>query len=583
MDDKELGAIAVDYANRGWAVLPLHSVVNSRCSCGRTDCASPGKHPLNPNGVTGATRDTRQITTWWQRWPWANIGIATGTKSGIAVVDVDPRNGGMEHLDRLDLPETATVQTGSGGLHFYFSVTGPTAKRKLAPGIDFQADGGYVVAPPSAHVQGTYKWVSICKPTSLPIALLNGSTKLTPQPGNLIQPDEKTWVAELLTQTCPQGQRNETLTRLAGYFRNVLPQPVALTLLKQWNRLYCDPPLADREVEQNVRHKYKRYQGPDKYPAQIWTAKSLLAAELPEPVWVIEGLLPEGLAFLAGRPKRGKSWLALQLAIDVTNRGSSLGKLTRQGRAIYIALEDSPLRLQRRLTLMGAQPSEELLFFTEFPRLDDGGIAELNNLVDVHRPLLVIIDTLSRCVSRHRDQDKNADMTDLLDPVQKIALGYNCSIMFVDHHRKPGLEVADAIDDIMGSTAKGGVADVIWGLYRKSGESTGTLKLTGRDIEETELAVVWDGLRFHWRVEGTATQKVLSARIDSICDLLRQSGEADIRTISQYLQVSDDTATVVIRELRAMQLVNEAVVTTGQRGRPRFVYSLTPAGLAYKT
>ena len=79
-----------------------------------------------------------------------------------------------------------------------------------------------------------------------------------------------------------------------------------------------------------------------------WTARDLLAAELPAPKYAVEGLFPEGLTFMAGAPKLGKSWLGLGLRIAVASGGHALGKIAvTQGDVLYLALEDNARRLRR--------------------------------------------------------------------------------------------------------------------------------------------------------------------------------------------------------------------------------------------
>lgn len=580
MIDREMVDYALEYAGNGLAVLPLHSIVNDRCSCGNPNCASPGKHPLNSNGVHGATKDEATIRGWWQQWPWANIGIATGKASSLAVVDVDPRNGGMDSLERLHLPVTLTSQTGSGGFHYYFHTNGAyIAKRKLLPGIDLQAEGAYVVAPPSLHLMGGYQWLTTMEPVSFPQELLAAKAGPSVPGSTVIQPDDKTWVADLLARQCPQGERNETLTRLSGYLRNLLPEKVTLGILLQWNRDRCVPPMDDYEVGQNVHHKYIRYEGPEPKEMQLWTARTLLAAEFPPPVWVLEDYLPEGLAVLGGRPKRGKSWMALQIAIAVASGRSVLGKQPAPGFAIYVGLEDGVKRLQKRLRLMRSPATDNLIVLNDMAPLDKGGLAQITTMVETYHPALVVIDTLSRLLGKSRDQDSNADMTDLLHPLQQLALNNNCCILLIDHHRKPGMDIADAIDDIMGSTAKTGVADIIWGLYRKSGESTGTLKITGRDVEETELALTWDGLAFEWRAEGTVEVTAMERRIREVVMFLDECGEAATKALEDNLEISHSTAFAVVKEARARRLIKQRA-ESGRAGNPRFLYSLTIAGKA---
>src|SRR5258707_9686763 len=90
---------ALDYASRGWPVLPLYSVEGGRCTCGDVNCRSPGKHPRTQHGVKDASAHSSQIGLWWRWWPSSNVGIATGVASGLLVLDIDPRNGGEASLE----------------------------------------------------------------------------------------------------------------------------------------------------------------------------------------------------------------------------------------------------------------------------------------------------------------------------------------------------------------------------------------------------------------------------------------------------------------------------------------------------
>lgn len=155
------------YAGRGWAVFPVHSVkTDGTCTCGKPDCASPGKHPATPNGVKDATTDQTALRECWRLLPWANVGVATGTLSGFWALDLDEKQGvyGMGVLMRAEernchLPSTIQVETGSGGVHLYFSLPDHPVKNGThvlgrGSGVDVRGDGGYVVAPPSMHANG---------------------------------------------------------------------------------------------------------------------------------------------------------------------------------------------------------------------------------------------------------------------------------------------------------------------------------------------------------------------------------------------------------------------------------------------
>lgn len=162
---------ALLYAKVGWRVVPVwRPDEDGNCSCPQRDkCHTPAKHPRTKNGHDGATADEREITRW--KWAGANIGVATGAGSGILVVDIDPRNGGVESLKQLmqdlgPLPKDVMAHTGGGGWHIFLRHPGTDQKLRgsIAPGIDIKNDG-MVVVPPSLHKSGTqYKWRQGCSP-----------------------------------------------------------------------------------------------------------------------------------------------------------------------------------------------------------------------------------------------------------------------------------------------------------------------------------------------------------------------------------------------------------------------------------
>ena len=154
---------AVRLAERGFHVFPVHSIrAGAVCSCGAPHCGRAGKHPRTRNGLKEATTDTKQIQAWWLEHPDSNIGLVPWP-SGLVVLDIDPRNGGTESLAELEqkfgqLPDTARVFTGGGGLHIYFTL--PTGidrvpSRVLRPGVELKAQGTYVLAPSATRV-GSY-------------------------------------------------------------------------------------------------------------------------------------------------------------------------------------------------------------------------------------------------------------------------------------------------------------------------------------------------------------------------------------------------------------------------------------------
>lgn len=157
------------YAELGFRVVPLHSIkVDGGCTCEpRADgkpCPSQGKHPRLPEWQKHATADAATITGWWERWPDANVGVATG--GPFFVLDVDPENGGDVSLAALlaehgPLPTTPTQRTGSGGTHYLFRAPFPVSNSagRVAPGLDIRGDGGQIVCAPSVSARGAYTWL----------------------------------------------------------------------------------------------------------------------------------------------------------------------------------------------------------------------------------------------------------------------------------------------------------------------------------------------------------------------------------------------------------------------------------------
>lgn len=148
---------ALQYAARGWYVFPVYEIFEGKCACGR-ECASPGKHPRVKGGFKAATIEREGAEAWWTKWPQANVGIATGSRSGLLVLDTDGREG-IEKLkaELGQLPPTLLSFTGRG-VHLLYKCT-EYVKCSSGGGLEVRGDGGYVVAPPSVHVSGkAYRW-----------------------------------------------------------------------------------------------------------------------------------------------------------------------------------------------------------------------------------------------------------------------------------------------------------------------------------------------------------------------------------------------------------------------------------------
>jgi Bifunctional DNA primase/polymerase, N-terminal/Primase C terminal 1 (PriCT-1) len=238
---------ALDYLGRHWSVIPI------------------GAHSKTPAvrwlEFQHRLATAAEVNSWFQRWPNANVGIVTGVISGLVVLDIDPKHGGLTSLDALirehgPLPHTIEAATGGGGRHLYFAHPGGIVRNKvgLAPGIDLRGDGGCIVAPPSIHASGkTYVWrqghdPKHAKPAGMPRWLLHEPSDVQRHLGHSLEQ----W-RMVLKEGVSEGERNNTITSLTGHllWHEVDPE-VAQELLLCWNRIRCRPPLSDEEVIRTV-------------------------------------------------------------------------------------------------------------------------------------------------------------------------------------------------------------------------------------------------------------------------------------------------------------------------------------------
>lgn len=243
---------ALEYASRGWCVLPVYGLQpDGNCECGHADCPNKAKHPRIKNWPQEATSNKQKILEWPDAFRFSNIGIATGRKSGIIVVDLDI----PDEMSTWNIT-TLTARTGRGW-HFYFTPNGALVRnsvKKLGEGLDIRGDGGFVVAPPSRHSTGKlYEW-------------LNPSAPVESVPP---------WV--LYGDPIPKGKRNVTLFKVAAALRGRGESPQAiLNELVGINQQRCIPPLPEVEIRRIA-------QSVQRYPQEETKHATLLMAAIPQP------------------------------------------------------------------------------------------------------------------------------------------------------------------------------------------------------------------------------------------------------------------------------------------------------------
>lgn len=269
---------ALDYAlgrapflkARGWTwpIIPVFGIRDGHCACySGASCRSPGKHPIPDQGSHEATTNEVQIREWWDAHPDANIGLATGRKSGIVVVDCDVKGQGPEEWRNIqDINgrcDTLATSTSSGGNHHLFqidegTILTNTQSPTIGMGIDSRGEGGYAVIPPSVGINGPYLWMrednAVNPVRPIPEWLLSRWSK----PHDYLDtPIELPVDMAKLLEGVDQGNRNGTAHKLARYFtRHQVDHPVILSVLKAFNER-CVPPLPLSELERTIDSAFK--------------------------------------------------------------------------------------------------------------------------------------------------------------------------------------------------------------------------------------------------------------------------------------------------------------------------------------
>jgi len=555
---EQLLAAALRYRARGWSVIPLEP---------------NGKKPLvkwQPFQTEPPHADL--LEAWWSEHKQANCGIVTGTVSGLVVLDVDGELGQASIADK-HLPPTPVAVTAKGR-HYYFRYPGGQPIRNFArrlPGLDLRGEGGYVVAPPSIHASGQrYAWAECLSPEDVELAPLpQWIVDLTKPATTMAMTTGAAW-AELLACGVERGQRNDTAARLAGHLLGKgLLEAEVVPILLGWNERN-KPPLAADEVQAVVSSVGKAEARKPTTTITTITAQELMSREFPAPRWCVPGLLPEGFAILAGRPKQGKSFLALAWGIATATGGRALGReQVEQGSALYAALEDSPRRLQERLVTLlgdGEDPPAKLHFVTRLPRLDQGGLEFLESWCSEHPDTrLVALDTYAKArPPRRRESDLYQYDSDQGTILQQFAFDHHLCLLVVHHERK-GL-ADDWLDAVSGSTGLTGAADAVLLLRRARGQADAELLVTGRDMEEQSLALRFD--RGCWQLLGKAEEVQLSERRREILQALQLARQQGRRLTPKQIADELGAERSTVRKALSRMIADHQVTCEGDSYSP---------------
>ena len=430
------------------------TTVTPTCRCGKTDCGKNiGKHPkFKP---WGSTTDHDQIDAWWADDPTANLGVCT---EGLTIVDVDPRNGGVESYKQIqaDLAPTFAVRTGGGGWHEYYlgDVDGTGEPR----GINIVHGAGHqVVGPGSHHWSGSdYELMYDVPMASVPTRVRQICTKRAERAdgvGGVDRPDEQ----------LAEGRNNFLMSRF-GELRNSFSaderhhQPfldVCLTIGR------ADTTAPDKDILDRAEWSWKGETIWDRaeadYIALARASKALTEQprtaatyfdtgdefesifdgtyEPPAPTILHRDdgkalFYPAAINYMFGEDSIGKTWASLSAAAEVLNAG---------GIVVHLDWDDSYATNVHRLKLLGAD--REAVRTRYFHKTSPADIRGDAHIVLEAGAQLIIVDVVANAVSA---ADLNEDKaSDYLKWATAAAIPWARSgacVILNDHVTKSGTE-----------------------------------------------------------------------------------------------------------------------------------------------
>ena len=537
------GAIAA--AKRGVYVLP---------------CAVQTKKPKLKSPHKLASTDLKQIEEWSQMFPRCNWGTYPGL-GGETVFDLDNHDGkdGKAELEKWaaslghEIPPTHMVRTPSGGLHLYFKGVAPLERNGFLPGVDIHTSKLLVILPGSRNVNGDRyvdlggktallpEW--IVKELSKKAEKRTGSTTKAGKPAPASSDDFASILEEIASmEEVPEGKRDDTAIRLClDWKERGMDHSARLQLLKLVPFAAGDAPLTEDDftrISTSAENKKSAVFRSKTLAAMfgeelddVYSAADLPSMDVKPPEFLIDGLLPFGLSFVAGPPKFGKTYLNLQLAVSVASGTDFLGfHVGRARKVLYFYLEGDVSQVKKRLTDLYGESFKlprDLWFKNKLPPLDGGGRVVLRKFIQAMRPELIIIDTWQLIrpenVGAKGQTSYQKEYTELTLLRNELIDTFGVSVLLTHHTKQTSNsrgDYVDAIEKLNGSTALGGSADTIILLSGVRGEETATLTAHGRSIEDVSLPLV-KTRPMGWAMSDGAKSPVLMAETETQRAILR--------------------------------------------------------------
>lgn len=287
----------------------------------------------------------------------------------------------------------------------------------------------------------------------------------------------------------------------------------------------------------------------------------LMTMKFPEQNWAVKDIVAPGVTLLFSVPKGRKSFLCLDLAISVSTGRPMFGKyLVRQGSVLYLALEDSALRLRSRSEkiLSGATPGSLYLYPMDsgaWGPLDEGGADRLIDWAKaVKDPRLIIVDVFEKVRGKRKGDSVYGTDYEAIRPLGEVAAETGCAVVVVHHTSKRDFNPDDPMSSASGSNGLRGSVDNLIFLRKKGDE--GSLVLEGRDLNPDEIPLEWDQSNLRWRL----TDRPLdSEELTVIADALERFPGCERSLLIAHLGLGEvDGNATLNRMIRRGQLTENA-------------------------
>lgn len=487
------------------------------------------------------------LTDWARSFPYNGIAVLAGLISGLIIIDDDrggrpPNREADAFIAALEKLPTAIART-SKGRHFYFKLPHDVNGNMLTiPGrkvfgdwVETRGEGQYVLAPPSPHPNGTfYRWerdpeLGILE---LPQWVYEAIKAPSASAGGL-----KPW--ELAVGGVSEGSRDSSAVSYLGRMLKLYPETEWNTTVWDgfigWNKTNT-PPLTDAEMQTKWNSITKRERGKQKitttlsgtvFPAvdrgipPTITAEELGEMHLEPPDFAVRDFIVDGTTQLFGKPKSGKSYLILQAELAVAT-GRPLfpatigmhafanhpqGFETRKGDALYLALEDSELRLQERIRqLWGTGPlPPNITLATQWWTSADGGLTAIENWIkSVKYPRLIGIDTVAAFFGGSVPSKGSAFRAEYLtfQPVWALSRQYHVPVLMADHASKGKGKggSSDPFDTGAGTLGSQACVDTVIVMVRDDKDPRARLHIKSRDFEDYRFDIEHTNHNPAWKI-----------------------------------------------------------------------------------